>query len=87
MATHTSTLPWKIPQTESLVDYSPWGCKESDTTKDFTFTFIHVCIHKENLGAYIQNVNNGSLPSNYGLFSFSPLHFLCFQLGEKPRGY
>ena len=33
MTTHSSTLAWKIPWTESLVGYSPWGCKESDTTE------------------------------------------------------
>ena len=42
MATHSTTLAWKIPWTEepekshgqrSLVGYSPWGCKESDTTE------------------------------------------------------
>ena len=34
MATHSSTLAWKIPRTErSLVGYSPWGRKESDTTE------------------------------------------------------
>ena len=32
MATHSSILPWKIPWTEEPL-YSPWGCKESDTTK------------------------------------------------------
>ena len=32
MATHSSTLAWKIPWTEELAGYSPWGCKESDTT-------------------------------------------------------
>ena len=32
MATHSSIPAWKIPWTESLVGYSPWGCKESDTT-------------------------------------------------------
>ena len=32
MATHSSILAWKIPWTErSLMDYSPWGRKESDT--------------------------------------------------------
>ena len=31
MATHSSILAWRIPW--SLVDYSPWGCKESDTTE------------------------------------------------------
>ena len=29
MATHSSTLAWRIPWTEELVDYSPWGCKEA----------------------------------------------------------
>ena len=33
MATHSSTLAWKIPWTEEPAGlYSPWGHKESDTT-------------------------------------------------------
>ena len=32
MATHSSTLAWRIPW-RSLVGYSPWGRKESDTTE------------------------------------------------------
>ena len=32
MATHSSTLAWKSHGWRSLVDYSPWGRKESDTT-------------------------------------------------------
>ena len=31
MATHSSTLAWKFPGQRSLVGYSPWGRKESDT--------------------------------------------------------
>ena len=27
MATHFSVLAWRIPWTESLAGYSPWGCK------------------------------------------------------------
>ena len=30
MATHSSTLAWKIHGQRTLVDYSPWGHKESD---------------------------------------------------------
>ena len=30
MATHSSILAWRIPWTESLVGYTPWGHKESD---------------------------------------------------------
>ena len=33
MATHSSTLAWKIPWTESVVGYSPWGRKELDMTE------------------------------------------------------
>ena len=29
MATYSSILAWKIPWTEELVGYSPWGYKES----------------------------------------------------------
>ena len=33
-------LPGKSHGQRSLVDYSPWDLKESDTTSDFTFTFF-----------------------------------------------
>ena len=33
MATHSSTLAWKIPWMGSVVGYSPWACKESDMTE------------------------------------------------------
>ena len=39
MATHSSTLAWKIPWTRSLVGYSLWGCKESDTTEQLHLLF------------------------------------------------
>ena len=32
MTTHSSIRAVKIPWTEELLDYSPWGCKEWDTT-------------------------------------------------------
>ena len=34
MATYSSILAWEIPWTEEpgRESYSPWGCKESDTT-------------------------------------------------------
>ena len=41
MATHSSTLAWKIPWMEELtvhgVPKSLWGPKESDTTEQFYF--------------------------------------------------
>ena len=33
MATHSTILAWRIPWTEGLVVYSPWGCKELDATE------------------------------------------------------
>ena len=33
MATHSSILAWRIPWTEEPAGYSPWSCKESDTTE------------------------------------------------------
>ena len=33
MATHSGILAWRIPWTEEPAGYSPWGCKELDTTE------------------------------------------------------
>jgi len=33
IATHSSILAWRIPWTEKLGGYSPYGCKEWDTTE------------------------------------------------------
>ena len=43
MAIHSSILPGKSHGQRSLEGYSPWGCKESDTTErlsDFTHLLI-----------------------------------------------
>ena len=37
MATHSSTLAWKIPWTEEHNGYSLWGRKEMDTTERLHF--------------------------------------------------
>ena len=46
MATHSSTLAWKIPWTEdgTLVGYSLWGRKELDMTERLHFDFSLSCI-------------------------------------------
>ena len=33
METHSSILAWRIPWTKEHGGWSPWGCKESDTTE------------------------------------------------------
>ena len=41
MATHSSTLAWKIPWMEELgAGYYPWGRKESGTTERLHFTLL-----------------------------------------------
>ena len=37
MAIHSSILAWWIPWTDKLAGYSPWGCKQSDTTEDWHY--------------------------------------------------
>ena len=44
MATHSSTLAGKSHGLRSLVGYSPWGRKESDTTERLHFHFSLSCI-------------------------------------------
>ena len=39
MATHPVFLPGEFHGQRSLVDYSPWDCKESDTTVDPYHTY------------------------------------------------
>ena len=50
MATHSSTLAWKIPWTEE--PGSPWGLKESDTTERLHFTSQawHIVMTQKKLG-------------------------------------
>ena len=43
MATHSSTLAWKIPWMEE-----PWGRKESDMTEQLHFHFSLSCIGEGN---------------------------------------
>ena len=39
MATHSSTLAWKIPWVRSLVGCSPWDLEKLDTTERLDFHF------------------------------------------------
>ena len=41
MAAHFSILAWKIPWTQSLVGYCPWGRKESETTERLHFHSLY----------------------------------------------
>ena len=50
MATHSSTLAWKIPWTEEpgRLQCSPWGRTESDMTERLHFHFSLSCIGEGN---------------------------------------
>ena len=41
MATHCHILAWRIHGQRSLVGYSPWGHKESDTTQRLNNNRLH----------------------------------------------
>ena len=54
MATHSSTLAWRIPWAEEPADYSPWGRKESDMTERLTHVCMHTHTHTHiNLSRYV----------------------------------
>ena len=38
---YSTILAWRIPWTEEPLGYSPWGCKESETTKWLSLSFTH----------------------------------------------
>ena len=49
MASHSSTLAWKIPWTEKPGrPHSPWGREESDTTERLHFHLSLSCTGEEN---------------------------------------
>ena len=45
MATRSSILAWEMPEQRSLVGYSPWGCKELDTTEQLNMYICKLCIY------------------------------------------
>ena len=51
MAIYSSTIAWKSHGQRSLVGYSPWGRKESDTTERLHFHFSLVSQTVKNLPA------------------------------------
>ena len=48
MATHSSTLAWKIHGRRSLVGCNPWGREESDMTERLHFHYSLSCIGEGN---------------------------------------
>ena len=48
MATHSSVLAWEAPWTEKPAGYSPWDCKEFNTTE-------HTCTHTQRNSEHSQS--------------------------------
>ena len=58
MATHSSILAWNPYGQRSLVDCSPWGCKESDTIELPALSLSHSqylmeALYSENLLLFV----------------------------------
>ena len=51
-------LPGKFLEQRSLVGYSPWGCKELDTTENAPTTTLSLLRHTDNPGAWSSGLGN-----------------------------
>ena len=56
MATLSSILPGKSHGQKSLVGYSPWGCKESDTTERFQYVLTSNAEEAERFYENLQDI-------------------------------
>ena len=82
MATHSSTLAWRIPWGRSLVGYSPWGRKESDTTERLHFISLnlrgfHICsvLWRNSLSFHVSKLSFKCI-----LFDIQYIHRKCLVL-------
>ena len=77
LQSHSSILAWRIPWTESLVGYSPWGCKESDTTERLHFLSLPPLprLHPSRTS---QSVRLGSLCYTETSQQLSILHMIAY---------
>ena len=84
--THSSILAWRIP----WAIYSPWGCKESDTTEQLAHTVTNIIKWKWKLLSHVQlfvtprTVWN-SLGQNTGVGSLSLLQGIFPTQGSSPN--
>ena len=78
MATHSSILAWESHGRRSLVGYSPWGCKELDTTERLHFQF-HIVTVSQFSPSVVSNplrphgLQHG-LPVHHQLLEFTQTH-------------
>ena len=87
-------LPGEFHGQRSLVGYSPWGCKESDTTEWLTFTFqlsfrkCSIFISSSQLISRIQRkwccANSELSPSLAWKLPLSSWNVLCWKSDDMP---
>ena len=81
MATHSSTLAWRIPWTEDLAGYSSWDCRvRHDCTTNIPFVFQH---HTPVVFAATEIQRAPSAPKGRGV-PVLPLSHCCFPLPSGP---
>ena len=72
MATCSSILAWRIPWTEKPSGYSPWGCKESDTTEWLTLSRAYIVL--------VQTIVSQALQTRVIYSTFLNLFFLICKM-------
>ena len=78
MATHSVFLPGEFHEQKSLAGYSPWGRKESDTTKQLTV--LQYALHKVKYALH-------TLSSVYSPASFDQSIQSCNHHNGEPHLY
>ena len=78
MATHSSTLAWKIPGLRSLVGYSPWVRRESDTTERLPFLSLSFSAYRSFHALAL--LSSGKPSCSTTLSDFHPLTGMLFSL-------
>ena len=76
MATHSNILAWKIPWTEELMGYSPWGLKESEATELARRTANSIVAPF--LSFFLSSLLYSSFPPSFSLITGSSLYSLVF---------
>ena len=71
MATHSSVLAWEIHGQRSLVGYSPWGHKESDTT-EINLANTHMLINYSSFPTRVRSLRPCSDSSTTPSFPSQP---------------
>ena len=91
MATHSSTLAWRIPWIADLVGYRPWDPKESDTTVRLTFLSFPVRSMGNNqtlIGVWSGKEGQafGTEPLTRGIWRYLQVDFVRIELMSFPGG-